>query len=48
MALKHLGLDLRRLPAPLPIWHAQVDREAWRAAASSIADSGGRLVSRLG
>jgi Ni,Fe-hydrogenase III large subunit/Ni,Fe-hydrogenase III component G len=48
MALADLGLDLRRLPAPLPIWHAPVDREAWSAAARSVAKQGGRLVSMWG
>ena len=48
MALSDLGLDLRRLPAPLPIWHAPVDREAWSAAARGVAEQGGRLVSLWG
>lgn len=48
MALSELGLDLRRLPAPLPVWHACVDRDAWRAAARAIAGTGGRLVSMWG
>ncbi|ABE42876.1 NADH-quinone oxidoreductase subunit C [Polaromonas sp. JS666] len=48
MALPDLGLDLRRLPAPLPMWHGQVGRDAWSSAARTIADSGGRLVSVWG
>jgi Ni,Fe-hydrogenase III large subunit/Ni,Fe-hydrogenase III component G len=48
VALTDLGLDLRRLPAPLPIWHASVDRDSWRASAQAIADQGGRLVSMWG
>ena len=48
MALSDLGLDLRRLPAPLPIWHGRVGRDAWSVAASTIADTGGRLVSVWG
>lgn len=48
MALSELGLDLQRLPAPLPVWHAQVDREAWATAARAVADQGGRLVSMWG
>jgi hypothetical protein len=52
MALSDLGpdlhLDLRRLPAPLPIWQARVDRAAWSALARHAADSGGRLVSIWG
>jgi len=43
--LQDLGLDLRRLPAPLPVWHGPVDRDAWAAAARAVADQGGRLVS---
>jgi Ni,Fe-hydrogenase III large subunit/Ni,Fe-hydrogenase III component G len=45
MALADLGVELRRLPAPLPIWHGPVDRDAWVAAARAIAQQGGRLVS---
>ena len=48
MALTDLGLDLRRLPAPLPIWHACVGRDAWSRVAHSVADAGGRLVSVWG
>jgi len=29
MALPDLGLDLQRLPAPLPVWHGRVDRASW-------------------
>jgi len=43
-----LGLDLRRLPAPLPIWHAHVNHDAWSAAARSVAGQGGRLISLWG
>ena len=46
--LSELGLALRRLPAPLPIWHAPVDRERWSAAARAAADQGGRLVAMWG
>ena len=44
------GLDLsfERLPAPLPIWHAQVTRDEWLVAARAVADAGGRLVSTWG
>jgi Ni,Fe-hydrogenase III large subunit/Ni,Fe-hydrogenase III component G len=48
MARPELGLDLRRLPAPAPTWHGQVHRDTWSAAAHSIADTGGRLVSVWG
>ena len=44
------GLDLafERLAAPLPIWHARVDRAGWTAAAQAVAQRGGRLVSTWG
>ena len=48
MALSDLGLDLRRLPAPLPIWHATVDAAAWLAAARDVVEHGGRLVAMWG
>ncbi len=48
MALSDLGLDLRRLPAPLPVWHALVERGAWTLAARASAGQGGRLVSLWG
>ena len=48
MALTDLGLDLRRLPAPLPIWHARVGRDTWSRVAHIVADAGGRLVSVWG
>jgi Ni,Fe-hydrogenase III large subunit/Ni,Fe-hydrogenase III component G len=46
--LPGLGLALRRLPAPLPIWHGPVSAALWTAAARAVADSGGRLVSIWG
>lgn len=46
--LRALGLDLRRLPTPLPIWHGSVDRDGWSAAARDAAAAGGRLVSMWG
>jgi len=48
MVSADLGLDLRRLPAPLPIRHGRVDQDAWRAAARSVAAQDGRLVSMWG
>jgi Ni,Fe-hydrogenase III large subunit/Ni,Fe-hydrogenase III component G len=48
MTLAELGLGLARLAAPLPIWHATVDRAAWNAAARALAGSGARLVSVWG
>ena len=40
-----LDLDARRLPAPLPAWHAMVDDATWRALAVVVSADGGRLVS---
>jgi Ni,Fe-hydrogenase III large subunit/Ni,Fe-hydrogenase III component G len=48
MGITRLHLPFRRLPAPLPIWHAGVDRGQWQAAAGSVAQSGGRLVALWG
>lgn len=48
MALSDLGLSLQPLPAPLPIWHATVDRPGWSAAARTLADMKARLVSMWG
>ena len=46
--LPDLGLELQRLRAPLPIWHAAVDRGAWSTAARAVAQRGGRMVSMWG
>lgn len=43
-----LGLDLQRLPTPLPIWHGRVNRDQWCASARAVAESGGRLVAMWG
>jgi Ni,Fe-hydrogenase III large subunit/Ni,Fe-hydrogenase III component G len=48
MKLSDLGLDLHRLPAPLPIWRGTVDRDGWRRVARVVAESGGRLISLWG
>ncbi len=48
MPLSSLGLQTTRLPAPLPLWHAAVDRLGWTAAAARVAAAGGRLVSLWG
>jgi Ni,Fe-hydrogenase III large subunit/Ni,Fe-hydrogenase III component G len=48
MALPDLGLELTRLAAPLPIWHARVDGGRWTTAARAVADAGGRLVAVWG
>ncbi len=44
MTIAVLNLQLERLPAPLPMWHAPVDAAQWHAAARSVAQAGGRLV----
>jgi Ni,Fe-hydrogenase III large subunit/Ni,Fe-hydrogenase III component G len=46
--LSALALDLQRLPAPLPIWRGRIDAAQWLAAARTVAESGGRLVSVWG
>jgi len=43
-----LDADLRRLPAALPVWHAEVGAEPWLAAARAARESGARLVSLWG
>ena len=43
-----VDLELQQLPAPLPIWHARVSTEQWRAAAQGIAAEKGRLVALWG
>jgi Ni,Fe-hydrogenase III large subunit/Ni,Fe-hydrogenase III component G len=48
MNLADLQLKLAPLPAPLPIRRATVDSEEWLAAARSVAENGGRLVSLWG
>ncbi|CAN5258782.1 NADH-quinone oxidoreductase subunit C [soil metagenome] len=46
--LSTLAFDLQRLPAPLPIWQGCVDKAAWLAAARSVAETAGRLISIWG
>jgi Ni,Fe-hydrogenase III large subunit len=48
MALADLQLPLRRLAAPLPMWHVQVDAAQWGALAANVAQASGRLVSMWG
>lgn len=48
MAWDTLNLPLQRAAAPLPIWQATVDRDAWLAVARQVAQTGGRLVSMWG
>jgi len=43
-----LELEFDRLPAPLPIWRARVDADAWQVAARAVAAAGGRLVALWG
>jgi len=43
-----LELEFDRLPAPLPIWRARVDADAWQVAARAVAAGGGRLVALWG
>lgn len=46
--LSTMGLDLQRLPATLPIWQRCVDPAQWLAAARTVAETGGRLISLWG
>ena len=46
--LSALALDLQRLPARLPMWHGRVDPAQWLAAARTVAETGGRLISVWG
>ncbi|MGS0756578.1 hydrogenase large subunit [Roseateles sp. GG27B] len=48
MSIIKLGLDSQRLPAPLPIWRAQLGLEAWADMGGQIAALGGRLLSLWG
>lgn len=48
MPLSELGLDLHCLPAPLPVWHGLASPDAWSAAARTVADTRGRLISVWG
>jgi Ni,Fe-hydrogenase III large subunit/Ni,Fe-hydrogenase III component G len=48
MAKPPIGSDLRRLSAPLPIWHGRVDAAGWRDAARAAAAADGRLVALWG
>ncbi|PKO85219.1 MAG: Ni,Fe-hydrogenase III large subunit [Betaproteobacteria bacterium HGW-Betaproteobacteria-12] len=48
MPITHLGLNLRQLHSPLPMFHGSVDREQWSAAARSIAQAKGRLLALWG
>jgi len=48
MVFADLHLELQRLPAPLPIWHARVDRAGWSVLAVQVAQAHGRLLSVWG
>jgi Ni,Fe-hydrogenase III large subunit/Ni,Fe-hydrogenase III component G len=42
------NIQFERWPAPLPMWHASVSPRDWQAAARTLTQSGGRLVSLWG
>ena len=44
MRIPGLDLEFTSLPAPVPIWHAQVTAEQWQDAATTVRDEGGRLL----
>ena len=48
MQIRDFGFPSLRLKAPLPIWRATVDADAWSTAAELVAKAGGRLVSLWG
>src|SRR5512144_3250841 len=48
MRIGDLGLTPRKLPAPLPMWRATVDADAWLSVARTVAADGGRLIALWG
>ena len=48
MPFADLQLPLRRLSAPLPMWHAQVDAAQWSTLAQAMSQEAGRLVTLWG
>ena len=44
MQIPGLALEFAALPAPVPVWHAQVDFAQWQLAATAVRDAGGRLL----
>ena len=48
IGVRDLDVDLQRLAAPLPVWRGSVGPDAWRAAARTVSDRGGRLVALWG
>ena len=48
MMISGLNVDLRRVLAPVPIWHAVVTVDDWSAAALAVRKAGGRLLALWG
>jgi len=44
MKITGLDLEFAALPAPVPIWYAQVSVQQWQQAATAVRDEGGRLL----
>lgn len=44
MRIPGLELEFDALPAPVPIWHAQVTPQQWQTAATAVCATGGRLL----
>ncbi|MBE0473773.1 NADH-quinone oxidoreductase subunit C [Rhodoferax sp.] len=44
MRIAGLDVEFAALPAPVPVWHAQVTTEQWQTAATAVRDEGGRLL----
>ncbi|OQW88339.1 MAG: hydrogenase [Rhodoferax ferrireducens] len=44
MKIPGLDLEFAALPAPVPVWYAQVSEAEWVTAATAVRDEGGRLV----
>ena len=45
MLIPGLTLDFARMAAPLPLWHARVNRDDWEQAAVAVRQGKGRLIS---
>src|SRR5688572_19343830 len=48
MRIGPLELDVERLPAPMPMYRAEVDRHRWRELAAAVGSVQGRLISLWG
>ncbi len=48
MNIPELDIELHPVGAPVPIWRASVTADGWRAAASTVRESGGRLLAVWG